>query len=95
MDPLSAIFAHDWATVGGWSLWIAETIILLTMVLTGRLRSNTEFKKLEKTVDTQRSALDTAQSQISQLIQANEIVKHFFQTWLPKPARKPKAGADE
>ena len=82
-DPITAAINGNWAALGGWGLAIFETGTLLSLVLTGRLRTAGEFRKMEATVDGLRSALSKALDQNTLLIQANEIVKHFFQTWLP------------
>jgi hypothetical protein len=87
-DPLTAILNGQWSAVTGWGLWIGTVSFFVTLVLTGRLRTNKEFKRLEDTVEKLQAALEKALDQNALLIQANAIVKKFFQEVLPRPRNR-------
>lgn len=83
-DPFTAFMEHDWAALGGWSLFV---LICLYMVI-GSVREwwvpGRRYRRLEDASLEMSEANKELMTQNSQLITANEITKHFFEETVPK-----------
>lgn len=87
-DLISAIFARDWAAVGGWSLfvmlalaitftvprWFAKEVIVPGSVYRRVVEANEKLLAANEALTTQNG----------QLITSNQIVEHFFKETVPK-----------
>ena len=93
-DLFSAIFARDWAAVGGWSLfvmltlavtftvprWFAKEIVVPGSVYRRQVEANEKLLTANEALTTQNG----------QLITSNQIVEHFFKETVPKRGEVPE-----
>lgn len=83
-DLISAIFARDWASVGGWSLFIMLGLFLIFSVVSERLVPGRAHRRQIEANEKLLTANEALTTQNGQLITSNEITKHFFQETVPK-----------
>lgn len=83
-DPISAIIARDWASVGGWSLFLGLSLFIVLGSFREWWVPGTRYKRMEDAADKVSTANDELLKQNSQLITANEITKHFFEETTPR-----------
>lgn len=83
-DLISAIFARDWAAVGGWSLFVMLGLFLIFSVVSERLVPGRAHRRQIEANEKLSEAVDALTTQNGQLITSNEITKHFFQETVPK-----------
>lgn len=83
-DPITAFLTHDWAALGGWSLFIG---LCMTVVI-GSFREwwvpGARYRRMEEAAIKSSDANDELTKQNGQLITANEITRHFFEETVPK-----------
>ena len=83
-DPITAIMDRDWASLGGWSLFV----MLCLFIVFGAFREwwvpGARYRRMETASDKISEANDELRKQNGQLITANEITKHFFEETVPK-----------
>lgn len=78
-DPITDFFNHDWAAVGGWSLFIGLGLFNILCYFRGTVVPGWMYRQVSKT-------LEQAMEQNRTLLAAAEITKHFFETTAKKPA---------
>lgn len=83
-DPISGFLSHDWASVGGWSLFVALAILIVMGSFRETWVPGRRYRRLEKSAEKLSDANDELTKQNGQLITANEITKHFFEETTPK-----------
>lgn len=83
-DPLTALIARDWASFGGWSLFV----MLCLLIVFGSFREmwvpGARVRRLEELAAKQAETINQQTGQIDKLLVANEITKHFFEETTPK-----------
>lgn len=79
-DPFTAFFNRDWAALGGWSLFVLLIMFFFIGFFRGWWVPGWMYREQGKT-------LAEAMKQNSLLLNASEIVKHFFEATTP-PKRK-------
>lgn len=83
-DPITDVVNHDWAALGGWSLFIGLVITLLMALFREGLVPGKRVVRLEGTVERQQELIRDLTEQNGKLIEANEIAKHFFEETAPR-----------
>lgn len=83
VDPITAFLERDWASIGGWSLFIGLVILIVVGVYRGWWVPGWMYRAQSKT-------LAEAMEQNKLLLIAAEITKHFFESTAPKPKRGSK-----
>jgi hypothetical protein len=83
-DPITDIFNHDWAAVGGWSLFLALVILVLIAFFSGRIVPGWMYREQGRT-------LDQAMEQNRKLLATADITKHFFESTAKKPSQRERA----
>lgn len=83
-DPITGFLTHDWASVGGWSLFVALAILIVIGAFRETWIPGRRYRRLEKAAERISDANDELTKQNGQLITANEITKHFFEETVPK-----------
>lgn len=76
VDPITALFNRDWASIGGWGLFLSLTIFLIVGVFRGWWVPGWMYRK-------QAETLKEAMEQNRVLLTAAEITKHFFEATAP------------
>lgn len=84
VDPITAILLHDYAALGGWSLFFALGIYMITGSIREWWVPGARYRRLEESSVKMLDANIELSKQNGQLIQANEITKHFFEETVPK-----------
>lgn len=80
VDPITAFFDRDWASIGGWSLFLGLVIMIILGVFRGWWVPGWMYRK-------QSESLIEAMKQNTILLSAAEITKHFFESTAPKRKR--------
>lgn len=84
VDPITDIFNHDWAAVGGWSLFIGLVLFNVIGIFRGWVVPGWMYRDQGKT-------LDQAMIQNRSLLAAADITAHFFKSQTEKPrSRRPR-----
>lgn len=83
-DPVTAFVDHDWAALGGWSLFIGLVLTLIIAFFREGIVPGKRVARLEANVKELLDANGKLTTQNGQLITANEITKHFFEETVPK-----------
>lgn len=83
-DPISGYLSHDWASVGGWSMFVALAILIVIGSFRETWVPGRRYRRLERAAEKISEANDKLTEQNGQLITANEITKHFFEETVPK-----------
>jgi hypothetical protein len=84
-DPITDFLARDWASIGGWGLFLTFVVVWIGFGsfrewwVPGPRHRRTEAL-LEKALEQNRKLAE----QNGQLISANEITKHFFVETAPR-----------
>lgn len=82
-DPITAFLTKDWASLGGWSLFI---LLCMTIVI-GAFREwwvpGPRHRRVETAAAEQSKTLAVTAEALKEQTQANEIVKHFFEKTIP------------
>lgn len=76
-DPITAFLTRDWASVGGWSLFIGLVLTIVAGSFRGWWVPGWMYKAQAKT-------LDEAMAQNRTLLVTADVTKHFFETTAPK-----------
>lgn len=84
VDPWTAFITHDWASVGGWSLFVGLGLMIIIGAFKGWWVPGWMYRS-------QQTTLDKAMDQNKTLLISSEIVSHFFKSTTPP---KPKRGDD-
>lgn len=88
VDPITDIFNHDWAAVGGWSLFLGLALFNVVGIYRGWVIPGWMYRN-------QAQTLDKAMDQNRVLLAAADITKHFFETTVRKPKPTPKRRTKE
>lgn len=83
-DPITAILTRDWAALGGWSLFVGICIFMVVGSIREWWVPGARYRRLEDSSIKMTDANNELSKQNGQLIQANEITKHFFEETVPK-----------
>ncbi|CAN5425454.1 hypothetical protein BH09ACT9_BH09ACT9_00800 [soil metagenome] len=83
-DPITAFFAHDWASVGGWGLFVGLALLIVVGSFRETWVAGRRYRSLEASAAKLQDALTEALKQNGQLITSNEITKHFFEETTPR-----------
>lgn len=83
-DPITGFLTHDWASVGGWSMFVALAILIVIGAFRETWIPGRRYRRLEQSAEKLSDANDELTKQNGQLITANEITKYFFQETVPK-----------
>lgn len=83
-DPITAFLTHDWASVGGWSMFVALVIVIVIGAFRETWVPGRSHRRLQRAAEKLSDANDALMTQNGQLITANEITKHFFEETVPK-----------
>jgi hypothetical protein len=83
-DPITAFLTRDWASLGGWSLFIGLALFIVVGAFGERWVPGGRYRRLEESATKLQDALAEALKQNGQLITSNEITKHFFEETTPK-----------
>lgn len=84
VDPITAIFQRDWASLGGWSLFITLCILIVVGSFREWWVPGARYRRMEIASEEMVKANAALREQNGQLITANEITKHFFEETVPK-----------
>ena len=83
-DPITALLTRDWAALGGWSLFI----MLCVFIVVGAFREwwvpGARYRRLEEASVKQSDLLGTTANALEKQVQANDIVRHFFEETTPR-----------
>lgn len=83
-DPISALLNRDWASLGGWSLFVS----LCMLIVLGAFREwwvpGARHRRVEEAAAKQSETLASTVEALKQQTTANEITKHFFEETVPK-----------
>jgi hypothetical protein len=86
-DPFTAFFNHDWASVGGWSLFIG----LVMMIVTGSFREwwvpGPRAKRDVALIAAQQELIKQQSLQITKLTEGNEFTKYVMEKVVPRPSK--------
>lgn len=91
-DPITAIFARDWAAVGGWSLFVMLCILIVTSFMRGWIVPGSMYRSLEAASKLQAETLSTVSITLDKQVQANEISSYFFKETAPRRGETPYDG---
>ena len=83
-DPISAFLTHDWASLGGWGLFVSMAMFIVIGSIREWWVPGKRYRRMEEAALKSAKALEEALTQNGQLITSNEITKHFFQETAPK-----------
>lgn len=83
-DPITALVDHDWAALGGWSLFIGLVLTLIVSLFRETIVPGKRVARLEAALEKQAELITSLTAQNGQLIDANEITKHFFEETGPR-----------
>lgn len=89
-DPITALMTRDWAGLGGWSLFIMLSLMIVlgsfreTWVPGIRLRrEEARANKAEEALKLTQEALDEALDQNHKLLKSSEVIEYVLQEILP------------
>jgi hypothetical protein len=83
-DPITDFFNHDWAAVGGWSLFIGLVLFNVVGIYRGWVVPGWMYRD-------QGTTLSKAMDQNRSLLAAADITAHFFKSQAEKPRpRRPR-----
>lgn len=83
-DPITAIVTRDWAALGGWSLFIGLSLLIVVGAFREWWVPGGRYRRLEDSATKQSDTLATTATALEKQVTANEIVKHFFEETTPK-----------
>jgi hypothetical protein len=87
-DPFTAFFDHDWASVGGWSLFVS----LVLFVVVGSFREwwvpGPRNKRNEALILTQQNLIKQLADQVTKLTESNEFTKYVMEQVVPRPSNR-------
>ena len=84
VDPITALLTRDWASVGGWALFIGLALLIVIGSFSEKWVPGKRYRRLEDSATKAADSLAEAMKQNGQLITSNEITKHFFEETTPK-----------
>lgn len=84
VDPITAILSRDWAALGGWSLFVGLCIFMVVGSVREWWVPGARYRRLEESSIKMTDANIELSKQNGQLIQGNEITKHFFEETTPR-----------
>lgn len=88
VDPITALITRDWASFGGWSLFIGLCIFIVVGAFREWWVPGARYRRLEVLLEKASDANTALTTQNGQLIVANEITKHFFEETVPRKGEK-------
>ena len=77
IDPVTAVLTKDYASLGGWSLFIGLVILIVVGVFRGWWVPGWMYRD-------QAETLNEAMSQNKELLASAIVAKHFFETTAAK-----------
>ena len=83
-DPFTAILTRDWASVGGWSLFVGLCLLIVLGAFREWWVPGCRYRRLEDAAEKQSETLNTTATALEKQVVANEITKHFFEETIPK-----------
>jgi hypothetical protein len=87
-DPFTAFFNHDWASVGGWSLFISLCLLIVVGSFREWWAPGPRVKRLEKLVAQQQELIKQQSEQLGKSLDANELTKYVIEQVVPRPSSK-------
>lgn len=88
LDPISAIIAHKWEDLGGWSLFLGLGLLIIVGSFREWWVPGGRYKRLEDAATRNSQSLAAAMRALEKQVAANEITKHFFEETTPHRKRK-------
>jgi hypothetical protein len=83
-DPITALLTRDWAALGGWSLFIGLSVLVVVGAFREWWVPGGRYRRLEDAAKAQSETLATTANALDKQVTANEIVKHFFEETTPR-----------
>lgn len=87
VDPITAFFDHDWASVGGWGLLFG---FLIVWVGIGSFKEwwvpGPRYRRDQILIAQQQALLLQQSAQITKLTDANELTKYVIEQVVPRPS---------
>lgn len=89
-DPFTAFFEHDWAGLGGWSLFVSLCLLIVVGAFLEWWVPGPRYKRLEEAAKRQSETLAVTAQTLEKQVTANEITTHFFKETSPKRKERVK-----
>jgi hypothetical protein len=83
-DWIITFLNGDWGRIGGWGLFISMCVLITIGNFTELWVPGRRYRRLEVASQKISAANDELTKQNGQLIQGNELTKHFFEEMFPK-----------
>lgn len=93
-DPITAFLTRDWASLGGWSLFIGLAMLIVVGAFREWWVPGPRYRRQEDALTKSLDLNKTQTDQITDLIEANEISKHFFENVPVRLARRTRKSTD-
>lgn len=87
VDPITGILTQNWASVGGWGLFLILAMLIITGAFRGWWVPGWMYRQQSKT-------LDQAMEQNKTLLVAAEITQHFFKATTPSDKKRGEEDAE-
>ena len=85
-DPITAFLTKDWASVGGWSLFIGLALLITTGAFREWWVPGPRAKRSEALIASQQALIRQQSDQISKLTEGNEFTKYVMEQVIPRPS---------
>jgi hypothetical protein len=82
-DPITALMTRDWASLGGWSLFIGLGLFLIFAFFREIIVPGARLRRLEEANKQLSEANIALLSQNDKLLTQASLVEHFFRETLP------------
>ena len=83
-DLFTAILTRDWASVGGWSLFVGLCLLIVLGAFREWWVPGGRYRRLVDAAEKQSETLNTTATALEKQVVANEITKRFFEETIPK-----------
>lgn len=83
-DPITAFITHDWASLGGWSLFIGLCLFAVTGAVREWWVPGARYRRLEEASKKLAEANAALLKQNESLLKGADLTQYFFQEVLPR-----------
>lgn len=87
-DPFTAFFSHDWASVGGWSLFVSLCLFIVIGAFREWWAPGGRLKRAETLIAQQQKLIAQQSEQLTKSLDVNKFTQYVMEQVVPRPSSR-------